>query len=492
MHEFEAAERKQPRYAAAHAGIASSYILLTYYGYLPPNQAAPRARTASLKALEFDDRLPEAHISLGGIYDGYDHRWADAEDAYRAALRLNPNHPTAHQWYANLLIARDRREEAQAHILRARELDPLSLIIQANVANVFLLSRQYDRAILECRKALEMEEEFVVARWVLGRGEELKGRYQVSAAEFERALQREPDNTLLRAALARTYTVSGARAKATEHLQTLKEAAHRRYVSPLDLVAVHAALGQTDEAFASLERAVRDRANLLKFLKVDPAYDSLRGDPRFSRILGMIGLESGDRHAPAWTWNTPKSSGEASRCAGRELYPVELKGLRDSRGHAPDVTGLLDEWTRGDRRALDRLLPLVYAELRRVAARQLRRERERAQPPADGARPRGVPCGSWIGRKSIGATVRIFSASPPRSCAGFSSTTPVVVWRASVATAFVTCRSIRQWRRRPPARCPYSTWTMRSGAWEGSTRGWRKSWSSGLLVDSPSKKRHTC
>ena len=125
-----------------------------------------------------------------------------------------------------------------------------------------------------------------MARWVLGRGEELKGRYQVSAAEFERALQREPDNTLLRAALARTYAVSGARAKATEHLQTLEEATHRRYVSPLDLVAVHAALGQTDEAFASLERAVRDRANLLKFLKVDPAYDSLRGDPRFSGYSG--------------------------------------------------------------------------------------------------------------------------------------------------------------------------------------------------------------
>jgi serine/threonine protein kinase/TolB-like protein/Tfp pilus assembly protein PilF len=291
VNEFEAAERKQPRYAAALAGIASSYILLTYYGYLPPDQAAPRARAASLKALELDDRLPEAHISLAGIYDGYDHRWADAEEAYRAALRLNPDHPIAHQWYANLLIARDRREEAQAHILRARELDPLSLIIQANVANIFLLSRQYDRAIVECRKALDMEEDFVVARWVLGRAMELQGQYPTAAAEFERALQREPDNTLLRAALARTYAVSGARAKAHQHLQVLEETTQRRYVSPLDLVLVHAALGQANDAFASLERAVRDRANLLKFLKVDPAYDSLRGDPRFRRTLGMIGLE---------------------------------------------------------------------------------------------------------------------------------------------------------------------------------------------------------
>jgi tetratricopeptide (TPR) repeat protein len=287
--EFEAATQQHPGYAAAHAGIADSYLLLAYYSYLRSDQAFPRARTAATTALALDDGLAEARVSLAGTY-AWENRWPEAEAEYLQALRLNSNCPTAHQWYANFLIGQGRVAEAQARILRARELDPLSLIIQVNVANIFLLSREYDRAIEECRKALEMEPGFVTARWVLGRAYELTGRFPQAIEEFERGLSTESANTLLRAALARTYALSGARREAVALLSELS-APRQHYISPLHLATVHSALGQTNEAFASLNQAVVERANLLLYLKVDPAYDSLRGDPRFGEILRALGLE---------------------------------------------------------------------------------------------------------------------------------------------------------------------------------------------------------
>jgi serine/threonine-protein kinase len=290
VEEFQAATARYPEYAAAYAGIAGAYILLSYYAHLPPDQAYAGARAASATAVKLDDQLAEAHVTLAGVYNAYDLQWRTAETEYREALRLDPNYSTAHQWYANLLIGLGRRDEAQSHILRARELDPLSLIIQVNVANIFLLSRDYDRARQECRKAIEMDENFVTARWILGRAEQLLGRYDAAVTEFERGLKLEPDNTVLRAALARAHAAAGATARTRQMLVELEQTNTRRYVSALDLASVHAALNQYDQAFSLLERAVRERANRIVFLNVDPAYDALRGDLRFDRLLRTVNL----------------------------------------------------------------------------------------------------------------------------------------------------------------------------------------------------------
>jgi serine/threonine-protein kinase len=291
VEEFQAATERYPEYAAAHAGIAGAYILLSYYAHLSPEQAYAGARAASATAVKLDDQLAEAHVMLAGVYSDYDLQWRTAETEYREALRLDPNYSTTHQWYANLLIGLGRRDEAQSHILRARELDPLSLIIQVNVANIFLLSRDYDRAREECRKAIEMDENFVTARWILGRAEQLLGRYDAAVAEFEHGLKLEPDNTVLRAALARAHAAAGATARAQRMMAELERTSTRRYVSALDLASVHAALNQQDQAFSLLERAVRERANRIAFLSVDPAYDTLRGDPRFDRLLRTVNLD---------------------------------------------------------------------------------------------------------------------------------------------------------------------------------------------------------
>jgi serine/threonine-protein kinase len=288
--EFQAATERYPEYAAAYAGIAGAYILLSYYSYMPPDEAYAGARAASAMAVKLDDQLAEAHVMLGGVYNEYDLQWRTAETEYREALRLDPNYSTAHQWYANLLIGLGRRDEAQSHILRARDLDPLSIIIQVNVANIFLLSRDYERARQECLRAIEMDENFGTARWILGRAEQMLGRYDAAVVEFERGLKLEPDNTVLQAALARTHAAAGAATRARQILADLERTSTRRYVSPLDLASVLAALKQHDQAVARLERAVQQRANRIIFLNVDPAYDALRGDPRFGRLLRSVNL----------------------------------------------------------------------------------------------------------------------------------------------------------------------------------------------------------
>jgi serine/threonine-protein kinase len=291
IEEFEAAIERYPQYAAAYAGIAGAYILLSYYAHLPPDQAYPRAQAASATAVKLDDQLAEAHVMLAGVHDSYGQQWRTAEAEYREALRLDPNHSIAHQWYANLLIGLGRRDEAQSHILRARELDPLSLIIQVNVANIFLFSREYDRARQECRKAIEMDEHFAAARWILGRASELSGDYGTAIGELEHGLKLEPENTVVRAALARAHAAAGATATAEQMLGELERTNLHRHVSPLDLASLHAAVQQHDRAFAFLEQAVREGASRMLFLNVDPAYDSLRADPRFARILQAVNLD---------------------------------------------------------------------------------------------------------------------------------------------------------------------------------------------------------
>jgi TolB-like protein/Tfp pilus assembly protein PilF len=290
IEEFTAATERYPEYAAAHAGIAGAYILLSYYSYMPPDQAYAGARAASAMAVKLDDQLAEARVTMAGVFNAYDLQWLTAETEYREALRLDPNYSTAHQWYANLLIGLGRRDEAQSHILRARDLDPLSLIIQVNVANIFLLSHDYERARQECLRAIEMDENFGTARWILGRAEQMLGRYDAAVVEFERGLKLEPHNTVLQAALARTHAAAGATARARQMLADLERTSTRRYVSPLDLASVHAALKQQDQAVALLEQAVQQRANRIIFLNVDPAYDALRGDPRFGRLLRSVNL----------------------------------------------------------------------------------------------------------------------------------------------------------------------------------------------------------
>src|SRR5271167_21861 len=181
---FQRALDKDPNYAKAYAGLAQAYALIGGYGGLPPAKSMPKARAAALRALQLDERLPEAHAALAVIAQNYDWDWATAEKEYRRALELNPNYATAHHWHAECLALQGRFDQAFPEIENARQLDPLSLIVGTDYGAILYFSRQYDRAIEQFRAVLDMEPNFPRAHMVSYAYVE-KGRFADALADIE-------------------------------------------------------------------------------------------------------------------------------------------------------------------------------------------------------------------------------------------------------------------------------------------------------------------
>ena len=290
---FRQAIEKDPTYAIAYAGIADSYDLLGWYGYLAPQEAFPRARSAAEKARELDPSLAEAHASLGWIGANYDWDWAAAEREYKKALELNPSYATAHQWYSEFLTYMGRHDESIAEGHKAQEIDPLSLIINNDVGQVYYFARRYDEAIVQLRKTLEMDPDFAVAHFLLALALAQKALYDEAIDEAQKAMTLSgADDTLILSQLGVIYALSGKESKARQVLGKLDELSSEKYVSPFLLALVHAGLGENDKAFEWLEKACEKRDHWVETLKVQPVLDSLRGDERYSRLLLATGLGS--------------------------------------------------------------------------------------------------------------------------------------------------------------------------------------------------------
>ena len=290
---FKEAIRLDPEYALAYAGIADSYALLgaVEYAALPPAEAMRLAREATLRALEIDDTLAEAHASLGYVRI-FDWDWAEAEREYRRSIELNPSYATAHHWYAHYLTAMGRQTEAIVEIRRARELDPLSLPINAGMGWHYYLTRQYDEAIREYRKTLELDANFYMAHFLLGMAYEQVSQYGEALASYDRAIKLSGGSAAMRAAPGHAYAMTGRRDEARRVLDELHAASAQGFVSPYHVAVIHAALGETDQAFDWLGRAYEAQSEALIWLAVDPMLDSLRTDPRFTALMTCIGFDS--------------------------------------------------------------------------------------------------------------------------------------------------------------------------------------------------------
>jgi eukaryotic-like serine/threonine-protein kinase len=286
---FQKAIAKDPAYAPAYAGLSDSYCLLARYAYAPPNEAMPKAKAAAEKALEIDARLGEAHASLAYLKRQYEWDWPGAEAEFRKAIEFSPNYATAHHWYAMLLSQLARHEEAVARVARALELDPLSLIINTNVAWAYYFARQYDRAIEQFKRTIEMDLGYAVAHMRLGQTYIQKGMLEQAVAEFRKAVALSPESTEILAGLAHACAVSGNTREAGEILQKLSTLPSDQYVSPYDLAVAHAGLGQNARALDLLEKGFGERANMV-FIKVEPRLDGLRAEPRFQAILRKMNL----------------------------------------------------------------------------------------------------------------------------------------------------------------------------------------------------------
>lgn len=282
---FQRAIEIEPTYALAHTGMADAYGVLGETWELAPSEAWPKARAASLKALEIDKTLGEAHASLAlvELYYGFD--WSGAERDFKRAVELSPNYATAHQWHGLYLSAMGRSEEAIAEEQRAHELDPLSPIMYRAAGVVFHNARRYDEAIEQYRKALELDANFGPALEGLGEAYGEKGMFQEAIAELGRLRTLKRGGPFSIALLAWTYARAGRRREALKLLDELNAESQRRYVSAISRSLVYTALGDKDQAFAWLEKAYAENRGSLLGLKSRPWLDPLHDDPRFQDLL---------------------------------------------------------------------------------------------------------------------------------------------------------------------------------------------------------------
>jgi Serine/threonine protein kinase len=286
---FRRAIELDPAYAPAYDGLASCYLVLAYYALEPPAKAYGLTRAYAMKALEFDSSLGHAHSSLAHVQLFHDWNFDEAESSARRALQLSPKHAGIHFMYGMYLTAVGRFDEAAETMSEAQHLDPLALIISAAAARPFFNGRRYEGAIAQSMKTLELDSTYPRAHYWAGMAYAQTGRAREALSEFDLALRFGP-TPVYRAAAGYALALMGERGKARAAIRGLAEEARTRPVSRVEIAAVHAALGEKEEALESLRYAVEARDPLVVFLGVDPRFDAIRQDPRFTKLLRVIGL----------------------------------------------------------------------------------------------------------------------------------------------------------------------------------------------------------
>ena len=289
---FRHAIDTDPTYASAYSGLADSYALSGdwEYGILSPQDAFPKAKAAATKALALDDSLSEAHTSLAFIEDLFDWDWASAEKEYKRALALNPGYATAHHWYAWHLIVMGRHDEGIAELKKAESLDPLSLIIGADLADALCIAHRYDDSVQQSRKTFEMDPHFAVAHYQLGQALEQKQKHDEAIAEFRRAIELSGGNTTFESNLANAYAVAGRKEDAIKIVKDLESRQSQGSPTDASIALIYVGLGDSDQAMVWLNKAYQARFNPSILMR--PAFDPLRSDPRFQELLRRIGLPS--------------------------------------------------------------------------------------------------------------------------------------------------------------------------------------------------------
>jgi TolB-like protein/DNA-binding winged helix-turn-helix (wHTH) protein/Tfp pilus assembly protein PilF len=290
IEQFNRAIEADPGYAPAYSGLADCYTTLGYLSYLDPLEAFPRARDAAAKALDLDSGLAEAHTSLAyyNLYHAWN--WGEAEKEFQSAIQLNPNYATAHEWYSYYLLAMGRMEEALKEITRARELDPLSVIISTDVGFNYFYRHDYDAAITQLRQTLAVSPKFPLAHLWLGRAYQQKKMFAAAMDEFNKTDEALPGWVVTIAGMGHAYGEWGHPTEAQQVLRRLAEMSREKYVTPYGVALVYAGLGDKDHAFTWLDMAYQGRSHWLVWLKRDPRWDSIRSDPRFPDLVKRVGL----------------------------------------------------------------------------------------------------------------------------------------------------------------------------------------------------------
>ena len=287
---FEQAIAADPRYALAYSGLSDAYALQVDYRGVPVAEGLTRARVYARQALALDDSLAEAHTSLGWVLFIYDWDWDGGAQAFRRAVELNPGYATAHQWYSFILAALGQLDRALVEGHTALELDPASVSIRRSVGWLYYYARRYDTALEHLRRAIAMNPTSQENYRLLGLALAQQGSYDQAERALREAVSIPEETAYAAAGLGYLLARRGARAEAEAILHDLEVRAHTSYVSPVAFQMVYLGLGDTEQAFAWLERAYDERRGWLAYLKVEPMFDPLRADPRFAAMVHRMRL----------------------------------------------------------------------------------------------------------------------------------------------------------------------------------------------------------
>jgi len=296
---YKQAIAKDPSYAPAYSGLADAYVVSGAWQYaaLDPKKAYQEAKAAANRALELDDSLGEAHVSLAMATDMYAWDWGVAEREFKRGLELNPGYATGHQWYGEHLSETARSNEAIAEFRKAESLDPLSLIISAELATHLVIARRYEDAIGQAQKTIELNPKFAIAHFALGMAYEQKQMYKSAIVAFQKAVELSGGNPGFKANLAHAFAIAGRKNEAISILNELKNGSKHEFVDPSQIALVYVGLGEKDQAMIWLERAFEDHFDAI--ILTWPAFDPMRSDQRFQDLVRRIGLPQEIKGRPA-------------------------------------------------------------------------------------------------------------------------------------------------------------------------------------------------
>ncbi|MEO8878762.1 MAG: tetratricopeptide repeat protein, partial [Gemmatimonadaceae bacterium] len=278
-----------PSLARAYAGIADAWCNLAD-DWVAPDDAYPRAKGASERALQRDPELAEAITSLGKVLGWHEWKFTAAEAQLSRAVSLAPNYAEAHYVYGTILPAVGRLHDAIDTIRKALMLDPLSVHYSEWLTRFLLYDRDYDATIAQAERTMEMDEICHRAQHYMGSALLAKGDAKGALSWYRRAQELERAPRAWDAMIVRALAALGQRDEGEAIMVRLEEESHRQYLRGEILATGYAAVGNLDQAFALLERAYQARSAGLLYLRADPAYDPLRNDPRYSDLVSRIGL----------------------------------------------------------------------------------------------------------------------------------------------------------------------------------------------------------
>ena len=282
---FERAIHADPGYALPYSGLADCFLLLSTYGAISPRQGVPRAVRAATTALEIDDTVAEAYTSLGYARFAYYWQPEQAETYFRRAIELNPEYATGHHLYGDHLAAAGRFDEAITALERALALEPLSLIINTDLAWILYHARRWAQGIDQLKRTIEMDAAFTAAHWVLGLTHHQAGELDLAVAELEHARRLAPESAHVLGSLSAVLATAGQEEKASEVVTELQRLSEQKYVSPYHFAVASIGSGRMDDAIRALRDAVTDRAHWVAYFSVAPMLDRLRDEPEFRSLV---------------------------------------------------------------------------------------------------------------------------------------------------------------------------------------------------------------